>query len=202
MLALIIKERNMMNKLKIDFFHLILYITLIGLSLEVIIIARQNKQHRTVIHNLNKSLASFSLQKGDMAQPFIANDLNGMPLIINFQKESPKTFLFIFSVECGLCEKNISFWNFIFEHNDQKKARILGVLKSNPDEVKLFAEDYKIKFPIFINQEPNFWWHYKLFRIPQTILISEQGTVERVWEGVLNKQAREDVMKLTINQKS
>jgi len=197
----IIKEGNMINKLKIDFFHLLLYIVLIGLSLEVIIIARQNKQHRTVIDNLNKSLASFLLQKGDMAQPFIVNDLKDIPLIINFQNESQKTFLIIFSFECGACEKNISFWNFIFEHNDQKKVRILSVVKSSPDEIKRFAEDYKIKFPIFINHELDFWWRYKLFRIPQTILIAEMGKVACVWEGVLNKQAREEIIKLIINKK-
>ena len=189
----------MSKRFQLDLFQLFLYAALIGLAVEVIFLVRQNRQSRILVQELNQALASLSLQKGDHVLPFRVIDLRGIPTTISYGRESQKTLLFIFSTECAVCEKNIPFWNYLCENADEKKYRIMGITRNNPFEVQLYVEDQKIKFPVFVSDDLSFWWSYKLFRLPQTILINEQGIVEHVWQGVLFKPVREKILKIMMN---
>jgi peroxiredoxin len=186
----------MAKRFLFDLFHLFLYAALIGLAVEVIVLVRQNRQSRILIHDLNQALASLSLQKGDPVPGFGGMNLTGIPTTISYGSEDQKTLLFVFSTECAVCEKNIPFWNYLYENVDAKKYRLIGITRNDPFEAQLFVEDQKIKFPVVVTDELSFWWSYKLFRLPQTILINEQGVVEHVGQGVLDKPARGKMLKI------
>ena len=91
------------------------------------------------------------------------------------------------------------FWNDLFRCADSSRYRIIGTAKNDLVEFKLFAESMNLKFPILMSDELSFWWYYKLFRLPQTILINEQGAVEYVWPGVLAKSVQAKIQKLIIH---
>ncbi|HEX9970673.1 MAG TPA: TlpA disulfide reductase family protein [bacterium] len=139
------------------------------------------------------------MQPGDHVQSFMAIDLNGRLVTIGYPDEAKKTVLLVFSTECAVCEKNIAFWNDLFKRADSYRYRIIGIAKNDPVELKLFAESMNLKFPILMSDELSFWWYYKLFRLPQTILINEQGAVEYVWPGVLAKSVQAKIQKLIIH---
>ncbi|MDZ7341071.1 MAG: redoxin domain-containing protein [candidate division KSB1 bacterium] len=114
---------------------------------------------------------------------FIAIDLNGGLVRIDYAEAAKKTVLLVFSTECAVCEKNMVFWNDLFERADSSRYRIMGIAKNDLLELKLFSQNMNLKFPIRMSDELSFWWSYKLFRLPQTILIDERGEAEYVWQG-------------------
>ncbi len=189
----------MIKKSSNRIFQYFLYIALIGLAIEVLILVQQNKQLKSTSQNLNQALTSLALQPGDRVPSFIAIDFNGQLVTIGYPDEAKKTILLVFATECAVCEKNIAFWNDLFEGVDSCRYRIIGISKNDLLELKLFAESMNIKFPILMSDELSFWWSYKLFRLPQTILINERGQVEHVWQGVLFKPVREKILKI-VNQ--
>lgn len=91
------------------------------------------------------------------------------------------------------------FWNDLFGRADSCRYRIIGIAKNDLVELKLFAESMNVKFSILMSDELSFWGSYKLFRLPQTILINERGEVERVWQGVLFKSDQENIRKMIIH---
>lgn len=164
-------------------FHYFLYIALIGLVIEVLILAQQNKRLKTLSQNLNQAFISSALLPGDRVPSFIAIDLNGGLVRIDYAEAAKKTVLLVFSTECAVCEKNMVFWNDLFERADSSRYRIMGIAKNDLLELKLFSQNMNLKFPIRMSDELSFWWSYKLFRLPQTILIDERGEAEYVWQG-------------------
>jgi len=180
-------------------FHYLLYIALIGLAIEVMILVQQNRQLRTQSQNLNQALMSLALLPGDRASSFMAIDLNGRLRAIDYPDEAKKTVLLVFSTECAVCEKNMVFWNDFFERADSSRYRITGIAKNDLLELTLFAESKNLKFPILMSDDLSFWWSYKLFRLPQTILVNERGEVEHVWQGVLNNSSQEKILNLIIH---
>lgn len=177
-------------------FHYFLYIALIGLAIEVLILVRQNKQLKALTLNLNQSLISLALQPGDRVPSLMAIDFNGRLVTIGYPDHAKKTVLLVFSTECAVCEKNVAFWNDLFRRADSCHYRIIGIAKNDLLELKLFAESMNLKL---MSDELSFWWSYKLFRLPQTILVNERGEVEHVWPGILNNSAQEKIQKLIIH---
>lgn len=188
-----------MNSPSSRIFYYFLYIALAGLAIEVLFLVLQNKQLKRRSQKLNQALTSLALQPGDHVQSFVAVDLNGKLTTIDYQDNARKIVLLVFSTECAVCEKNIVFWNDLFAQADSHHYRIMGIAKNDLVELKLFAESMNIKFPVLVSNELSFWWSYKLYRLPQTIVIDEQGVVERIWQDVLSKPEIEKILKIIMN---
>ena len=162
---------------------------------EILILSNQNRQLKFRVNFLNQSLLSLSLQPGDYVSTFAGKDLRGNTVIIDYKNDNKKTVLLAFSTECHICEKNIPFWNHLFDIANPDSYRVIGVSKNDIEDIKQFVEEFNIKFPVLYVDDISFWWRYKLFRLPQTIVITKMQ-IGNIWQGILSNKAKRRIMDL------
>lgn len=122
--------------------------------------------------------------------------LDGSRIQVSFTGQGDETLLFVFSTRCGVCGLNWPQWQSI-ARSVQGLARLRFVYV-NIDSPLLYeyAEQYDIdKATVFAQLDPRYEAALNLRLTPETMLVGQNGTIERVWPGLLNKQNVQEIMK-------
>src|SRR5258708_29562378 len=107
-----------------------------------------------------------------------------------FLSRSPNVFLHIitFSPGCPACQANLDGWKELASTLEQKGVRVLWVSR-DPIEI---TTDYCTKHGIHLTDtlaDPPYrtFVQLGLARVPNTLLVGANGTVEKVWPGRLDQ---------------
>jgi peroxiredoxin/uncharacterized membrane protein YphA (DoxX/SURF4 family) len=173
------------------------FLVIFFLAVEVALLSKQNGELKSRLAMLIGDGKNGSLKPGDMASPFKATNLEGEQLEITYDRAAAKTLLLIFSTSCGACERNLRKWAEIASKSMEDHQRIWGIFLNSLTKTKEYVFKNDIKYPVFVSSDTAFIKSYRIFAVPQTILIDAQGRVEQVWSGVLDSlQKREVISKL------
>ena len=122
-------------------------------------------------------------------------DSEGRQLVFDYGSDPRKTLLLVFSPRCPYCTKNMPNWNALTLGLDEKEFRVVAV-STIPEGVKEYAERHGLKnVPVITTPDPKDKVAYEMNVTPQTVLIGADGTVEKVWTGLIQGAEREDVEK-------
>jgi peroxiredoxin len=146
----------------------------------------------TLYANLTKDEKG-SVQKGDRAPDFVLKDLNGKEHKLSDYK-GKGVFLNFWGSWCEPCKKEMPAIEKVGKEFKSKGVKILAVNVGEPDLiVKKFAEQYRLTFPIMIDNNKEVLRAYGVDPLPTTFLIDSKGRVKEVIIGGLQneRQVRE-----------
>jgi peroxiredoxin len=122
-------------------------------------------------------------------------DSEGRQLVFDYGSDPRKTLLLVFSPRCPYCTKNMPNWNALTLGLDEKEFRVVAV-STVPDGVKEYAEKHGLNnIPVITTPDPKDKVAYEMNVTPQTVLIGPDGTVEKVWTGLIQGAERDDIQK-------
>jgi uncharacterized membrane protein YphA (DoxX/SURF4 family)/peroxiredoxin len=174
--------------------RLIGFLVIFFLAVEVALLSKQNGELKNRLAMLIGDGKNGSLKPGEMASPFKATNLEGEQLEITYDRAVAKTLLLIFSTSCGACERNLPKWAEIASKSMEDHQRIWGISLNSLTKTKEYVFKNDIKYPVFVSSDTAFIKSYRIFAVPQTILIDVQGRVEQAWSGVLDSLQKREVM--------
>jgi peroxiredoxin len=179
-------------ELRKNWFSLLLILIVIIMGLEIVYLMDQNRKLRGTISNF--TYFTGTLERDDSVPPFRAYDLNGEIVEIAYSSDQPYTLLVWFSPSCSACDDNLHFWNELYLDYNSGHIRMLGMCADDTAAIHTLVEEYGLAFPIVGLDDHSLVEAYNGYTLPQTMLISPQGSVRGVWRGSLDEKRRESVI--------
>jgi peroxiredoxin len=167
----------------------------IVLTLCNVLLIRQNYQLRAAVQDLESEQR---VQVGDKLGPFRGADLEGKPVDIRFNEAGVRKVIMFSSTSCPFCQKQNPSWNQLIEQVDRRKYEVLELFRER--EAKSQVADY-LKANGLSNEGTarvlfvgdDFLKAKKLNSTPVTLIVGENGIVERAWFGLWNNSAIAEV---------
>lgn len=136
---------------------------------------------------------ALEVKPGTALPPLEGFDSDGVRHSIDYGQDSRKTVLLVLSPRCHACEENMPNWEAIINGLDRRSFRLAAVSLQS-EGFKEYAIRHGInQVPVLTKIDPKYRVTYNLALTPQTILITADGKVEKVWTGVLREEDKQDV---------
>jgi peroxiredoxin len=133
-------------------------------------------QMRTV----NRLHAENTLAAGATIPSLVVADATGTRVDLALTGSQP-TVLYVFSPQCGWCDANKASIEAL-SRQARGRYRVVG-LSLTDNGLAAHLSNQPFSFPVYRNPTPDAVAAYRLDATPQTILLSPDGRVERVWQG-------------------
>ena len=178
---------------KIRFNQIATGILIIGLSVLVVVLARENSQLKERLENLTKPREA--LKPNDTLPALKVTTLKGDTLELDFTKERQKMLLFVFSTSCPVCLKSLDAWNAIAELAISRQYTVLGISTHDLKKTTEYAAKNKLAFPVYVVRDTMFAPRFKMYFVPQTLQIRPYGIVENNWGGLVDSTRHSEIIK-------
>ncbi|HPG84825.1 MAG TPA: TlpA disulfide reductase family protein [bacterium] len=177
--------------------RIIFCLAIISLSLEVFLLSRQNRELKG---RLKLLVGNVAIREGDNVPDFKAfSCISGQEINFVYDGKVPYTLLFVFSISCGACERNLANWSEIADSLSTKSCRVAGICIDLNDEMKNDVSIIGMNYLVYVPTDTAFTKGYKPYLTPQTILIDAKGRIRHVWTGILEKREKEQII-TTLNR--
>ena len=176
----------------------LLSIVVIGaLTCICILLILQNKELKASFRNSSPFLFE-SLKPGDKVESVTVQSLNGATISLRYQEPEQKYLLFIFSTTCPHCENNLPIWNHIANLVGNKSGlNIIGIASEPLEVLNSFVKNKNPDFNICSAiTDTSFGRKYGINVVPETIILTGDGTVIKTWIGELHGIQTEEVQTL------
>lgn len=176
------------------------FILLVLLIAENIFLILRNNELREEITRLSVRQVYPKLAIGDTVQSFSLKTLVGDSISLYDGDASTKYLLLVFAPDCPHCQNSVSFWNDIAQFNNENENwYVVGISLSSAEDARHFAMQSNAKFLVGTPDEAAFKKSHKIDAVPQTLIISGTGTVEKVWIGELSSKDISEIKSLLAN---
>ena len=164
-----------------------LAVTILILNLMLV---QQNRDLKAYANRVDQLI---ELNPGTRLPALEGSNAEGNRIKVSYERETRKTLLLVYSPQCGSCTDNMPAWHTLLKRADRDSVRIVGV-----SVLASGAADYARKHDLsgietLTEVSPKVRTAYRLNLTPQTILISSDGVVEKVWSGVLSDEERGEI---------
>ncbi len=135
-----------------------------------------------------------SLKAGDTVPSFTGVGLSGENVAVSYTGGGPKKVLFFFSPTCPYCKRQFPYWKAILERARDNNFEVLGLVSQTEDAAKVkeflrgmgCADDSDNPLHVALVPDSTIS-DYRLSATPITLIVSSDGKVERVWNGLWSK---------------
>ncbi|HVG38064.1 MAG TPA: TlpA disulfide reductase family protein [Pyrinomonadaceae bacterium] len=164
---------------------------ILALSLVNLLLIKQNFDLRKQLSGPGGKIGATanSLRAGEVVAPVAGSDLNGRPYELTYEAGGRRHLLLFFSPDCAYCVQQAPQWRDLLNTIDHDRFRVVGVVGDREDgrAVAAHAEELgyfrtKVPLPIVVFSNESLE-RYKLTATPTTLLIGDDGRVERSWVG-------------------
>ena len=129
-----------------------------------------------------------ALLEGAKLTRIAAKDLADRKKSVDFASKSKPTILYVFKPSCMWCQHNGAYLDSLAK---QVRDRYnLVALSLSSDGLGEFLKEHPIGFPVFKDAPDEFVQMYHLGVTPQTIVVSEDGYVVKVFDGAYGGAVR------------
>ncbi len=166
---------------------LILWTMLLALAVSNVLLLRQNLRLRAELYQLGPDF----LLPGDKVPSFSAKGLRDDQVEVKFSGQGGKRVLLFFTPTCPYCRVQFYYWRELIERADQERFEIIGMVGSSEDEGKV--EEYLRSVNCAVGSSATLRVAlapagvrrvYKLSATSTTLIVANDGTVEKVWSGL------------------
>ncbi len=183
----------MLKNLKL--ISIISWITVIGLIVCNILLIKQNLQLRETVE---KQESEKRVNVGAEFSEFKAVDNNNNPVSLVSGKPSKK-IIFFSSTSCPFCKKQNPYWTQLASQVKSGQYEIFALFNDREEHPKVeeylktygFADINISVKPLYSNGE--ILQKYRLNGTPATLIINENGIVEKAWSGLWDKTTISEV---------
>lgn len=128
------------------------------------------------------------LQVGDPAPDFKLTDLNGEEHQLSDYK-GQGVFVNFWGTWCKPCEKEFPLMERQYQVYKDQGVQILAVNIAQSDyEVKQYAEQRDLTFPIVIDKNKSVMEAYNVIPLPTTLLVNAEGNIEKIITGEMSEE--------------
>jgi hypothetical protein len=128
--------------------------------------------------------------------------LDGAPMQVGFGNDHRKTMLYVFSTTCGVCRVNWPNWNALNQTIDNKSFKLMYA-NINSEISKEYLDSHGLSADkVFAQLDPRSKAAPNLQVTPLTIMLGDDGTIERYWAGALQKEDISEIEKLMSGSRS
>lgn len=131
------------------------------------------------------------LEIGAAVPPIKATGMDGRTAQIKYVAGELPTVLYFFSPGCDTCERNVENIKKLAKLK-RRDYNIVG-LSLTEDDLKQYAKDHDLNFPVYAGLGVETTLSYKLGRVPQTTIVSSDGSVLANWYGPYDGKLRKTV---------
>jgi peroxiredoxin len=168
----------------------LLLLLIIGLCITNGLLIKQNRDLKAAIAPIGKQ-PEF-LKPGQPVPPLAANTLSGQRQMVNYAV-SAKTVLLVFAPQCTACERALPYWREIKEVCARNQYQIFGISLDDSPKTNAFLKMKGLNVESFVDIDAEAREAYKLSLTPMTIVIDNNGKVERIWPGAFNPETKLEV---------
>jgi peroxiredoxin len=161
------------------------------MSIEIIYLTYQNQKLKDMLDDPANYFKT--LQTNQTVPSIRGQDINGVDFHIKYDSTAPYTLLLWFSSSCSSCQENFGFWNSLYQARVDSALRFLGFCAGTIDEARQIAGDHNVAFPIMAISDLSMIETFGGNILPQTIIISPQGKIYKVWPGALDEKSKQDI---------
>lgn len=141
----------------------------------------------TIYNGLTKEKNDL-LQVGDWAPDFALTDLNGERHQLSEYK-GQGVFVNFWGTWCKPCEKEFPLMEKQYQVYKDQGVQILAVNIAQSDfEVKQYAEQRDLTFPIVIDKNKSVMEAYNVIPLPTTFLVNAEGNIEKIITGEMSEE--------------
>lgn len=190
-----------MKILKIHFgtrfaYQVFLHVTLLVLAVEVVILSdRTTKMEASLSRLIAKSLAvGDTLSLGN-----VRSLVTSAPIDLG-----SRSVIYLFTTSCPYCEKNIQQWRKTADYALGKGLKVgaicLNTSNDGRDGIIRYVRENQIDYPVYDVSDANeFRETNNVQGVPQTMIRSADGKIEKVWRGVLADNAMAEIIAAIAN---
>ncbi|KAA0956064.1 thiol-disulfide oxidoreductase ResA [Planococcus sp. ANT_H30] len=141
----------------------------------------------TLYNNANKENREM-LQVGDPAPDFKLTDLNGEEHQLSDYK-GQGVFVNFWGTWCKPCEKEFPLMERQYQVYKDQGVQILAVNIAQSDyEVRQYAEQRDLTFPIVIDKTKSVMEAYNIIPLPTTLLVNAEGNIVKIITGEMSEE--------------
>ena len=154
-----------------------LHIAVIVLGVEVFLLARQNRELRSMTEPPQ------AVRAGDR---FTIGPLRQVSGTAGIDTTRPM-LLFLLSAKCGVCEKSLPAWNDLYQNLGPESVQVIGIALDSLQATRRFVTDRGLVYPVFVPDMPASFASVTSVRfVPQTVLRTPDGVVAHSWPGMMS----------------
>lgn len=182
------EKKNLMSDKS---FNLFISSACVALAVLTLFLAWQNKNLKQELAELRApQVPPEALKAGDEMTPLAVLDESGKSVTLEFGAEARKTLLLIYSPDCPACAMTLPIWRELLAE-PPASARVIGMrMGAAPDGGPT------LPFPVYTPDAGNTGLTDKIPYVPTTLLVDEAGLVERIWFGVPEEEAQQELLGL------
>ena len=175
---------------KFDWIKIIAFGLVIFLSIDVIYLTIQNRELQEQHGNKGDIL-----KEGDEVKNFVGEALDGTKIDISFSDSTRQYLFFVLSTSCPFCNNTLPLWNKLSMDLNSTNCNVIGISIHNLGQTIKYVESAEVRFYV-VSADSVFLTQFKIFSVPETILIKGDGTIKKIWRGELSKSNIEEIHKL------
>lgn len=180
---------NIFDSLHVFDFFLLILLLFCSLTLNVY----QGIRIRRTPVNQSEYIAAPTLDIGAYISDLNVRDINNNDITISFGVINEYTILFLFSPTCYWCNRNMANFKAIAS-SQQNSYNVIGISLTD-NKLLDYIEHYNIDFPVYTNMLDNTRNMLMARRVPQTLVVSSDGQVVKLWLGAYRGETKRDVEK-------
>lgn len=173
-------------------------VLMIGLLVEVVLLTNENRELKNSLR-VNSQPPADALTPGDKLEAIKVRTLDGQAAEFTYSDSSKKYLIFVLSTTCPHCEKNLVAWNSLSRQFSPDSVMIFGVSLDGFSETQEYITAKDVRFFTASAADTSFGRKYKISGIPETMLVSGRGILEKVWIGELNPNQLHEIRQLIGN---
>lgn len=171
---------------------LLLLAIIVVMAAEIGYLIYQNQRLQALFDNPEQYLRT--LKPEDTVPAIRTQDISGAELALRYGPDEPHTLLVWFSAGCGSCRENFAFWDSVKTQYVSESLRMVGFCACTMDEAYQLQHELNITYPIVPVTDQFLVETYKGNVVPQTIVISPEGQVIKVWPGELLGSQKKEIL--------
>jgi peroxiredoxin len=134
-----------------------------------------------------------ALPQGSKAPNFSLEGIDGNIYTLDEERKSKLVVAAFFKKSCPICQMTFPFLERIHKAYAGSNLEVLGIAQDEQHEAKEFASEYKLTFPIALDEDPyEISTKYGITHVPTVFLISRDATIQHTLVG-FDKQGLKDL---------
>lgn len=169
-------------KPRIPIYQLVLHLTLVALSVQLLILAKQNRQLREDV----SPRARIEIADAALEAPLPVEELDGRTAELALASATTDRMLLVFTTTCPVCQDNQSAWVNLHERL-KDRYEVVGVSLSDRSETSAYVERNSLPFRVVIPVDrPSFAQKLGVSAVPLTLHLGKDGDLKSAWLGLLD----------------
>jgi hypothetical protein len=138
------------------------------------------------------SILGTYVQLGDHLGEIRGNDPSGFQVTKSAIGSTGSLILEVSST-CGICVKNMDAWQRLAQRARTRNIRVIWVSRDPVKQASELVQQYHIKDSMIAEPSHWTWVELKLGAVPQTLVVSPDGIVQKVLLGAIDSQSEQDL---------